>query len=498
MGGWPTTSFLTPEGGVITGGTYIPPGQMKKLLREVREQYSSGRLESPINMGERVESPRTTDISPAIIDDILGSVVASFDSEYGGFGDSPKFPQTESLEFVLTQHWNTDDKGLQTIATKTLDRMSEGRIYDHVEGGFFRYSTTRDWTVPHYEKMCEENAKLLSTYLHAYQATGREAYRKLATDIVQYVNLTLSDQNAGGFYGSQDADENYYRLPKSGRVSSDPPRVDKTIYTNWNGLMIRAYLEAAPLLEDATLTSFALKTIDRLLNQLYDEGSATIHHYLSDGTPQLQGLLADQIGFAEALLHAYQATADAKYLERAGALVRHLDEQLLDAKNGGYYDSPPDPDSLGYMKRPEKPFDENSSAAMLLTRLHHATGEETYRQRAKSTLEALAGEYAKYGIVASVYGLAVDLFLNEPTRIVIVGSRKDHKTTELLEASLRAYDPRRLIVPVDPDTDGERMSRLGYSAELEPRAYVCIEKTCLAPTTVPGEISRQLSQVVRH
>ncbi len=498
MGGWPTTAFLNSKGRVITGGTYIPPDQMKEMLRNVRKHYFHDQPEIPEIIPESVKSLVATQISHAITDDILGSVVASFDSTYGGFGDSPKFPQTDSLELALTQHWNTGDKGLLTIVTKTLDRMGGGGIYDHEEGGFFRYSTTRDWTVPHYEKMCEDNAKLLSTYLHAYEATGRDAYRRLAGEIVQYVNLTLSDQNAGGFYGSQDADENYYRLPRSERVNSDPPRVDKTIYTNWNGLMTRAYLEAAPLLEDATLTRFALKTIDRFLNQLYDERNAAMYHYLSDGTPQLQGLLADQIGFAEALLHAYQSTGDAKYLERAEALVRHLDGQLLDAKNGGYYDSPPNPDSPGYLKRPEKPLDENSSAAMLLTRLHHATGEETYRQRAKTTLEAQAEEYSKYGIVASAYAIAVDLFLNEPTRIVIVGSRKERLTTELLNASFRVYDPRKLIVPLDPDTDRERMSRLGYSAEPEPHAYVCVGKTCLAPTSVPAEISRQLSKVVRH
>jgi len=496
MGGWPTAAFLTPEGSVVAGGTYMPPDQMKEILQTVRERYLHVKSESATLLAEQVESPATIEVSHAIIDDILGYVVASFDPLYGGFGDEPKFPQTDSLELALTQYWYTGDKGLLTVVTKTLDRMGEGGIYDRHEGGFFRYSTTRDWKVPHYEKMCEDNARLLSIYLHAYQATRRDAYRKLAGEIAQYVNLTLSDQKMGGFYGSQDADESYYKLQKSERASADRPYVDRTIYTNWNGLMARAYLEAAPLLADDTLTKFALKTIDRLVNQLYDEQKEVMYHYLSGGTPQLRGLLADQLTFADALLHAYQTTADAKYLEHAEALVRHLDQQLLDTKNGGYYDSAPNPNSPGYLKLPQKPLDENSYASMLLTKLHHATGEEAYLQKAKFTLESLAGEYTRYGIMASAYALAVDLFLDEPTRIVIVGSRKERLTTELLEASLRAYDPRRLIVPLDPDTDGERMSRLGYSAQREPRAYVCVGKTCLEPTTVPAEILRQLSKVV--
>jgi uncharacterized protein YyaL (SSP411 family) len=287
------------------------------------------------------------------------------------------------------------------MVTKTLDHMAEGGMYDGEEGGFFRYSMTSEWKLPHYQKMCEDNARLLSTYLHAYQATGSEAYRKLVSEITQYVNLTLSDQSIGGFYGSQDADEEYYKLRRSERASVEKPNVDRTIYTDWNGLMTRAYLEAGSVLADATLTEFALKTTSRLLSRLYDGEDRMMYHYLSDGTPQLRGLLGDQLAFAEALLHAYQTTADTRYLELTEALARSLDEHLLDTKNGGYYDSTPDPNSPGYLRRPEKPLDKNSFASILLTKLHHATGEEAYLERAKSALEALAEQYARYGIVAS-------------------------------------------------------------------------------------------------
>ena len=225
LGGWPTTVFLTPQGSVITGGTYIPPDQMKEVLKVVRETYLQGKIPSPITVTERVESAGTGEVSSGIVDDVLGYLVASFDSECGGFGDSPKFPHTNSLELLLSQYWGTRDKGLLTIVTKTLDRMAEGGIYDHEEGGFFRYSTTRDWSVPHYEKMCEDNAKLLSTTLHAFQATGRDAYRRVADEIVRYVRFTLSDQNAGGFYGSQDADEDLLQAPQ--RKSEQVP-IDRT------------------------------------------------------------------------------------------------------------------------------------------------------------------------------------------------------------------------------------------------------------------------------
>jgi hypothetical protein len=217
--------------------------------------------------------------------------------------------------------------------------MAAGGIYDHEEGAFFRYSTTRDWSVPHYEKMCEDNAKLLAVYVHAYQVTGREEYRQLVGEIVGYVNTTLSDRVNGGFYGSQDADEAYYKLRKAKRSGSKAPYVDKTIYANWNGLMISAFLEAAPILGDFTLREFAVKSIERLLREGYASQEGAMYHYVSEGNPHVQGFLTDQVAFDETLVDAYQTTGDDKYVSYARKLVNHIDQTLLDAKGGGYYEA---------------------------------------------------------------------------------------------------------------------------------------------------------------
>jgi uncharacterized protein YyaL (SSP411 family) len=149
------------------------------------------------------------------------------------------------------------------------------------------------------------------------------------------------------------------------------------------------------------------------------------------------------------------------------------------------------------MNRLEKPLDENSLASMLLTKLHHGTGEDTYLEKAESTLEAVGGQYARYGYMASPYALAVDLFLNEPTRIVIVGSLKESGTNQLLKASLQAYDPRKLIIPLDPETDRERLNKLGYAVEAEPLAYICVGKTCFPPMSEPKEVHQKLSEFSR-
>jgi uncharacterized protein YyaL (SSP411 family) len=130
-------------------------------------------------------------------------------------------------------------------------------------------------------------------------------------------------------------------------------------------------------------------------------------------------------------------------------------------------------------------------------KLYHVTGDETYHERAKSTLKMLSAEYTRHGYMASTYGLALDLFLNEPTRIAIVGPLQEPRSRQLLETSLRAYDPRKIVIPLDPETDRERLNRLGFTAEPQPRAYVCIGKTCYPPTNDPEEILQQLSRYGR-
>ena len=171
-----------------------------------------------------------------------------------------------------------------------------------------------------------------------------------------------------------------------------------------------------------------------------------------------------------------------------------MDGTLLDARNGGYYDTVTSPGSPGYLNRPQKPIDENSLASIVLMKLYHATGDEAYHERARSTLKILSTEYTRYGYMASTYGLALDLFLNEPTRIAIVGPLQEPRVRQLLETSLRAYDPRKMVIPLDPETDRERLNRMGFTAEPEPRAYVCIGKTCYPPTTEPEELLQQLSR----
>ena len=411
MGGWPTTAFLTPDGRVIGGGTYMPPEQMRQVLRDVKSfwEKSIGKPAPELGMPEP-ESIPIGQLSPLIVDEILGEVANNFDPIYGGFGSEPKFPNTEAHELALLKYHYSGNREFLRFAAVTLQNVGRSGTYDKEMGGFFRYSTLRDWSVPHFEKMCEDNAKWLTLYLHAYQVTSEPFYADIARGIIGYVNAWLSDQVNGCFYGSQDADEEYYKLSKTERVKAKPPFIDKHIYTNWNAMMTSAYLEASFTLGEMSTREFGLNSLERLLKLNYKPGEGMFHYH--DGRPHLENQLADQVQTAKALCSAYECTGDRKFLERAGELMEIAGRKLYDAEYGAFFDTIVDPNAPGFLSKPAKPLEENSTAALVLTKLFHLTGKDVYRKQAEETLKRFAAIYPQFGFMAAEYAIAVDTFIN--------------------------------------------------------------------------------------
>ncbi len=499
LGGWPTTAFLTPTGELLTGGTYIPPDQMRSYLKQVGDAYKNSKAQIMERISEisakREEALKITaapeaQISPEIVDNVVKQILASFDPVYGGFGDEPKFPQTDALELALERYFETRDSALLPAITTTLTHMATGGMYDQVWGGFFRYSTTRDWSVPHYEKMLEDNARLLALYVHAWQALQDETFLKTVRSLVAYVDLTLSDHARGGFYGSQDADEVYYTLPGEERAKLPAPYVDRTFYTDWNGLMVSAYLSLAPVpLGPASrpvqeLQGFALKTLDRLWNNMYREGQGLYHSVRVNGAPQLLNQLADLARTTAAFLDAYQVTGEDVHLQRARTLTDVTMAQLYDAKTGSFWSEPPQAEKVGLLGVPDKSMNENAAMADALMRLHRFTGEERYRDAAEKALAYFTGDYERYSFMAGEYARAVNHFLKEPLSVHVIGPANDPRTHALQAAALNVYAPDKIVQLLDPARDTARLGQLGYPLDGgNPRAYVCIGTKCLPPVT---------------
>ena len=218
-GGWPMSVFLTPAGQPFYGGTYFPPQprhgmpSFAQVLLAVADAYKNKRDDLEAQAQRLTDAiGRTGSLSASgealgveILDEATGKLLQYFDEQYGGFGDQPKFPQPMTLEFAMSQYRRGGDADVLHIAEHTLQQMAAGGIYDHLGGGFHRYSVDRIWLVPHFEKMLYDNGQLLRSYLHAWQINGRPEHRQVVDETVDYVLREMTSPE-GGFYSAQDAD----------------------------------------------------------------------------------------------------------------------------------------------------------------------------------------------------------------------------------------------------------------------------------------------------
>ena len=212
-GGWPMTVFLTPDAEPFFGGTYYPRDSFLQLLDAVDDAYRNKPAELKQNVTSLVDAINTTaDLEPASempsveqLNAAVQTLARAFDTDWGGFGKEPKFPSTFHIELILRAYMTSGSDAAKQVITTTLDAMAAGGIYDHIGGGFARYSTDREWLVPHFEKMLYDQALLTQTYLHALVVLRRPQWRAIVQDTIEYVLNTLTHEE-GGFYSAEDAD----------------------------------------------------------------------------------------------------------------------------------------------------------------------------------------------------------------------------------------------------------------------------------------------------
>jgi uncharacterized protein YyaL (SSP411 family) len=218
-GGWPMTVFLTPDLKPFYGGTYFPPTDrhgipaFPRVLLALADSYRN-RKDDLVNSADKITAeikrmnrfhPSGEMLTTEVLNQAFSGLAAGFDGAHGGFGRAPKFPPSMSLMFLLRQHKRTGSVEALKMVDLTLEKMASGGMYDHLGGGFARYSVDARWLVPHFEKMLYDNALLARIYLYAYQATRKPLYRKVAEEIFEYVIRDMTDRS-GGFYSSEDAD----------------------------------------------------------------------------------------------------------------------------------------------------------------------------------------------------------------------------------------------------------------------------------------------------
>ena len=217
-GGWPMSVFLTPQLEPFYGGTYFPPRgaygrpgfaevltALAKAWREDRPRLVQRAGVLTKHIADESRARISADLDPGVLDHSLAALQQNFDPTWGGFGGAPKFPHALDVRICL-RHWKrTGDATARAIACVSLDRMSEGGVYDQLGGGFHRYSVDEQWLIPHFEKMLYDNALLVPAYLDAYVATGEARYARIARECCDWVLREMTTKE-GGFASAQDAD----------------------------------------------------------------------------------------------------------------------------------------------------------------------------------------------------------------------------------------------------------------------------------------------------
>ena len=504
MGGWPTTAFLTPDGDTLYGETYVPPPRMVALLDYIADLYQNSKdsiLEQAAQMRrQRAESEALTasDLDPNTTATILAAIKRNFDPVYGGFGSQPKFPHPDALRLTLEEYARTADPELRAIAERTLHGMADGGMYDQFAGGFFRYSTTRDWSIPHFEKMLEDNAKLTSVYALASQVLDDPYYLEVVKTAHNWLLSDMRDPETGAFAGSQDADkeEAYYGQPLDARATLPTPFIDRTVYTGWNALMVSALVARYKVTGGDDLLASARRAFSFLRDYLsgHDDDTSLllVQHFFAEGKPSgITGLLGDQTTFVSAALDLYEVTGEGReHLSAAVQAASFVLTHLEDHDTGGFYDLANDSDAIGELARPKKEIGDNADAALALIRLSGFTEDAKYKQAAERALRLFADKYSGYGYFASSYARAVDAARAPGLHVTIVGDRNDERTRLLQRAAWSHVAPGKTVEALGV----EAASKRGLPADKDglPYATVCIGTVCLAPVTNAEEMRGQM------
>jgi len=287
------------------------------------------------------------------------------------------------------------------------------------------------------------------------------------------------------------------KLLEARRKRRPTPAIDTTLYVAWNAMFISAYLEAANVLDRADCRDFALKTLDRILHEAWEEPTGFLHRV---GGPRLEGSLDDQVFATAALLDAYEATFDRRYLDTAERAMRRAVERFGDPDAGGFFDRATDGQPMGGIEVRRKPLQDsptpgaNSVAAMVLNRLYALTGEAFYRTWAGRTLEAFIGPIPQYGLFASTYALSALLHARHPLEVIVTGGTGDAKAAELERTAHSVYRFGKTVLRVTPERLAHSclppalQQTLPHLDAAEARAFVCINRTCYPPVSEPEKL----------
>ena len=561
-GGWPMTVFLAPDGRPFFGGTYFPPTGTQgrpgfvDLLQAVDTAWRERRSELITQAQQLTDAIRArTAIAAPGPDSEVGvsaetlrggyrALADAFDPQWGGFGRAPKFPMTSNIEVLLRANAHNGSEETLAMVTTTLDAMASGGIYDHLGGGFARYSVDQRWLVPHFEKMLYDNALIPRSYLHAWQVTGEARFLQVVDETLGYVLRDLVGPG-GGFFSAEDADSegvegkfyvwqaseiadvigsasadevcawygvteagnfegtNILHRPVRGDLIRPPgieaarrllfaaragrirPGLDDKVVTEWNAMMIATLAEAGAAGQRPDWIEAADRCAGFLLETLRRPDGRWLRAWQSEGGARHLAYAVDYAHLTDAFTRLASATGEARWIASAAETADAMLELFWDDADGGLFTTGADAERL--LVRSKDTYDgatpaANSVAALSLLRLSALTGVSRFRDAATAILRLLHEYLQQQPTAVSVALAAVDVLTSGATEIVIAGARPD-----LVAAASRQYLPNAVLAW------GEPFDSPLWEGRDQPAAYVCRDFACGLPAGTVDELAAQLS-----
>ena len=563
QGGWPLTMFLTPAAEPVWGGTYFPnvskfgrPAftdilrEVSRMFQEEPDKIEQNRAALLARLADKARPAGKVTIGLRELDNAAKQVGNMFDHVNGGLRGAPKFPQPFILEMLWRAGMRTGDVKFFETVEHSLERMCEGGIYDHLGGGFSRYSVDERWLVPHFEKMLYDNALLLELLALAYQRDGNPLFRTRARETVEWLRREMTTPE-GAFAASLDADsegeegkfyvwsENdiieligpeaggffsrFYDVTHEGnfeghtilnRLKAPPrtpadeerlaalrtilldaragrvrPGLDDKVLADWNGLMIASLTNAGVIFDESSWIAMARRAFDFIAATM-TKGDRLGHSYRA-GALLFPGLASDFAAMIRAAIALNEATGDHALLEQALIWQRALDAHYADPETGGYYWSADDAGDL--LLRPHSTADDatpnpNSVAAQNLIRLAVLSGDDKWRDRADRLIENILSASAQNLLSHVALLNALDLRLRG-AEIVVTGTDSD----ALVQAALKLPFIERVVLRA-PTANALPVTHPARDkiAAAPNAAFVCVGERCSLPVTMADQLTNFL------
>jgi uncharacterized protein YyaL (SSP411 family) len=565
QGGWPLTMFLTPQGEPVWGGTYFPKEarygrpafvdvlrEVARLFREDRAVIDNNRTALMARLAQHARPAGKVTLGIEELDAAARQLAGAIDPVNGGLRGAPKFPQASLFEMLWRAGVRSGDPRFFDLVEVTLQRICEGGIYDHLGGGFSRYSVDDKWLVPHFEKMLYDNAQLLELLALAWQRRGNPLYRTRARETVGWLTREMTTPD-GAFCASLDADSEgeegkfyvwslreitdllgqedaaffarHYGVTEEGnfeghnilnnlagteRSEADEarlsslraallaardrrvrPGLDDKVLADWNGLMIAALVNAGIAFDEPGWIDMAARAFRFVAEAMTRDGR--LGHSWREERLLFPGLASDFAAMIRAALALHEATGERDYLDWAVASQGVLERHYANPETGGCFLTADDAEGL--VMRPAATIDDatpnpNSLAAQNLLRLAVLTGDDAWRARVDRLFDGLLPLAAQnlFGHVALLNALDLRLRAAE---IVVTGAGAER----LAAAALKIPFIDRIVLRAASaqSLPAAHPAQAKIAAAQESAAFVCVGETCSLPVTQPEQIAETVA-----